>query len=175
MSVSIILDFETLSTAPTAVITEIGCLAVCRESLRPLEALDLRPAILPQIAMGRTCDADTIRWHESKGTLPDNMGTMPLMAAMRKLVAFVEYHEPCRIWAWGKDFERPLYEDAARMCGLRLPPYQFSKFACARDRWQDAYGEAKAPERYHHALQDCHDELRDLVSALAELNLTNRF
>ncbi len=173
---SAILDFETLSTDPDAIVIEIGCLAVNRRTFKPVAELDLRPLILPQLADGRSFTKDTIAWHEQKHTLPKSMGDIAIKAAVRKLAAFIEDHNPVRIWAWGKDFERPLFENLCRRYGVEIPSHQFRKFACARDKWQDAFGmDAPAPERTHHALQDCHDELRDLRKALIHMNLKHVF
>lgn len=173
---SIILDFETLHTKPTAAITEIGVIAVNREDFVAFDSLDLRVAVLPQLAEGRCFDAATIHWHEKKGTLAGIVGQTPLKTAVKSLVDFIDHHNPHRIWAWGKDFERPLYEDLCRQLGILLPAYQYRRFACARDHWQSAFGmEHREPERTHHAHQDCMDELRDLHKALDSMNLKHAF
>ncbi len=173
---SIILDFETLDTAPTAAVTEIGCIAVNRSDFTCFESLDLRPAIIPQLATGRSIDDSTIRWHLRKGTFPKQDNPSPLEDCVRTLAALIAHHKPYRIWAWGKDFERPLYENLCRSLRITIPDYQFRLFTCARDVWQHAHGnDTRPPERTHHAHQDCKDELRDLHTALTKLNLTHVF
>lgn len=174
MSLSILLDFETLDTAPTAVVTEIGAIAILREheNVRIIDHLALCPDILGQLADGRTFSRDTILWHQKQ---PDPVRIVPgpsLAACTTLLAAFIDRHQPRRIWAWGKDFERPLYENICNASGIKVPDYQFRQFACARDQWHNAFGlEAHAPKRTHHALQDCKDELRDLVTALNALDI----
>lgn len=173
---SLILDWETLSTDPHAAVIEVACIAVDRESWHAFSSFEMRPAFLPQIASGRTINDDTIKWHQSKGTFPQVDGTIPLADCVRHLVEFIAHHNPHRIWAWGKDFERPLLEDICLQHGIAVPPFQYRQFACARDKWQDAFGmEEREPKRTHHAHQDCLDELRDLRTALTAMNLTHVF
>lgn len=173
---SLILDFETLDTAPSAVITQIGIIAVNRRDFQVFAHLKLFPHILPQLATGRTYTSDTIRWAEKKGCSPTGLGQTPLADCLKRLHRFIEDHDPYRIWAWGKDFERPLFEHASQQHHLPIPAYQFRKFSCARDHYQTAFGiQAKAPERIHQALQDCHDELRDLHQALTALGRLDAF
>lgn len=175
-STSLILDFETLSTDPDATVIEIGCLAVNRSDFTAFGGVEFRPTFLPQIASGRSFTADTIEWQRSKDTFPQTDGTMSLVECTRRLAEFIEYHNPHRIWAWGKDFERPLLENICRAAGISLPAYQFRSFACARDIWQHAFGiEHRPEERPHRALADCKSELRDIHAALRHLNLTHVF
>lgn len=174
--VSLILDFETLDTAPSAAITEIGIIAVRRSTFKVIDHLDMHPHVLPQLASGRTYTSDTIRWAEKKNLLPGQPSTLPLEMAIQMLHSFITHHNPFRIWAWGKDFERPLFENACKHYHINVPDYQFRMFACARDAWQNAFGmDSKPPERTHHAYQDTLDELRDLRAALKKLNLTHMF
>lgn len=170
---SLILDFETLDTQPDTIVTEIGCIALQRtgDTVAIVDALELFPDILGQLADGRTFSQDTLHWHLRNGTTLKPYSGM-LAGCAAALAGFIERHQPRRIWAWGKDFERPLYENLCRKHGITPPGYQFRIFACARDKWQDAFGmDAKTPPRTHRALQDCRDEARDLVAALNHLNL----
>ncbi len=175
MTTSIILDFETLSTEPDAIVTEIGAIAVIRQDFTIIESLNVHPEIFLQLANGRTWSRDTILWHHKKGNHIQN-GTTPIREATQQLQAFIARHNPFRIWAWGKDFERPLYENLCRTLGLPISQYDFRKFACARQEYQNAFGlDHKAPERTHKDLQDCKDELRDLHAALKARNLLHMF
>lgn len=175
MTTSIILDFETLSTKPDAAVTEIGAIAVIRKDFTVIDRLNVHPEIFLQLAAGRTFDRDTILWHKKKNSHISN-GTTPIRDATKQLQDFIARHSPHRIWAWGKDFERPLYENLCSTLGLPLQGYDFRKFSCARDAWQNAFGmDHKAPERSHKALQDCLDELRDLHAALKATNLLHVF
>ena len=166
ITTSIILDFETLATEPDAVVIEIGAIAVIRKDFTIIERLDIKPEIFHQLASGRTWDRETILWHHEKGHHIQNC-TTPIRNATISLRDFIAKHNPYRIWAWGKDFESPLYENLCRTLGLPLRGYDFRNFACARQEYQNAFGrDHKAPERTHRALQDCEDELRDLHAAL---------
>lgn len=170
---SILLDFETFNTTPDTIVTEIGCIALERkcDTVSIIDQLELYPCIIGQLADGRTFSQDTLHWHlRNNSTLKPASGL--LRTCTQELADFIEHHKPQRIWAWGKDFERPLYENICRSSGINIPAYQYRIFTCARDIWNNAFGtEAKAPTRTHRALQDCKDEARDLVHALNHLNL----
>jgi hypothetical protein len=169
---SLILDFETLDTSPTSVITEIGCIAVHRSDFVVFDKLDLRPHILHQIADGRTYSQETFDWHKEKQTFPEHDGNIHLSKAVQQLYQFITRHNPVRIWAWGKDFERSLLENIYRSHDIIPPQYQFRTFTCARDHYMTAFGLDARPEKpnTHHALQDCIDELPLIHAALKELN-----
>lgn len=171
---SAVLDYETYDTSPSAIVTEIGCVIIRITGSEAVitDKFYLRPDILGQLADGRTFSKDTLQWHMRNGSSYTLPGDISIADATRRLHDFLKLHDPRRIWAWGKDFERPLYENLCKSAAIPLPAYQFRKFACARDKWQDAFGlEMKAPERTHNALQDCLDETRDLIAALNRLNL----
>lgn len=172
---SLILDFETLDTSPTAIVTEVGCIALHRsgDTVRIIDELELFPDIFGQLANGRTYSRSTLLWHQKKDNSHLTLQSgITIEQSTAKLSEFIALHNPSRIWAWGKDFERPLYENLCRFSKIAIPDYQFRRFACARDKWQDAFGlDAKASPRTHRALHDCRDEARDLVTALNALHL----
>jgi hypothetical protein len=178
ISFSAVLDFETLDTTPTAVVTEIGCIIARRryDEIDIVDRVALFPNILLQLADGRTHTRDTILWHRKNGTIPMQIGDQTLESCTRLLMETLSFPGLNRIWAWGKDFERPLLENICTASKVELPSYHFRKFTCARDHWQSAFGmDAKSPPRTHHALRDCEDELRDLVAALNELRIFHTF
>jgi hypothetical protein len=182
--ISLVLDFETADSNPTnPVVFEIGIIAITRpaclaagEPSRIVDRLDLQPNHLLQLIDGRTFTADTLRWHISKNTLPTRVGDMTLEAATIQLAYFIARHNPYRIWAWGKDFERTLYENLCGAAGIPMPEYQFRRFACGRDHWQTAFGMDQRPaERSHRAIEDCESEAHDIFAALNHLNAIHAF
>lgn len=181
---SIIFDYETFDNDPrNPVVTEIGAIAVTRpaatplgEPLRIIDRLHLKPNHLLQLMDGRTFSRETLAWHIQKGTLPATVGTLTLAECAKQLAAFIDHINPYRIWCWGKDFERTIYQGMCGEAGLALPEYQFRKFACGRDHWQTAFGMDHRPaERSHIAIQDCESEMYDILAALTKLNALHAF
>lgn len=181
---SIIFDYETLDSDPrNPVVIEIGLIAVTRpaatplgEPLRIVDRLDLKPNHLLQLMDGRTFSRETLEWHVKKGTLPTTVGTVTLADCTKQVATFIERINPYRIWCWGKDFERTIYEGMCGEAGLALPEYQFRKFACGRDHWQTAFGMEQRPaERSHIAIQDCESETQDILKALTQLKALHAF
>lgn len=175
METSAIIDLETLDTAPTAVVTQIGCIIVERGTFLVRDEFSLHLPILPQLAAGRTFSADTIAWHLSKKNHILSTGGTDPRNAFHALHLLLDTHKPRNTWAWGKDFERPILENIYRHHDIPLTPYAFRSFHCGRDAWHLAFDDAKPPERTHDAIKDCFDELRDIKNALHELGIPGRF
>lgn len=168
---SIILDIETLSRRPFAVVTEIAAIAVGKTSdgYEPADSINLKLCIATQLADGRNVEPETIEFHRKNGTLPERFpGTHP-REAIFALASFVQKHQPDKIWIWGKDFDRPILEDLCSQHGVSLP-WEYWKTCCARDAWKLAWGNEKPRPRSHKAIDDCRSTLNDLCFALASLN-----
>ena len=168
---SLIIDIETLSRQPNAIITEIGAILVARTDagLVEYDSLLVQPCIATQLAAGRHFEPETIAFHRANRTLPASFTGAPLLDSAIALSSFVQKHKPRTIWIWGKDFDRPILESFASSQSLPLA-WEYWRTACARDAWKLAFGEAKPAKRPHQALEDCRATARDLHSALIHLN-----
>jgi hypothetical protein len=173
---SIILDIETLSRRPNAIVTEIAAIAVnsvsealIESGVVEIDSLLIEPCIATQLADGRHFEKDTITFHDKNHTLPGSFtGTSPLVSCMT-LGMFISRHKPKTVWIWGKDFDRPILEDLFAQHRLPLP-WEYWRTACARDAWKLAFGDGQKPaKRNHKAIDDCRATLRDLTTALSEL------
>lgn len=171
LSTSIIIDTETLSLAPDAIITEIGLLAFNRADFTVIDELEIKPGLFDQLAMGRSYDSSTIEFHQRQGTLPENTSGPTPKATVASIESFILKHQPVRVWIQGPDFDRPLIEDLCRKLGTALP-WKYSITRDTRTTFDLAYpGERHAP-RPHTALADCRHTLADLARSLVTLNRT---
>lgn len=169
MNTSIILDLETLSRQPNALITEIGVLAFDRRDFSVIETLLITPDIFSQLQDGRHACPQTIAWHRSQNTLPTTNGTGTILADLTTLHQFFTEHAPQRIWIQGPDFDRPILENLCQSHHLPLP-WDYWRTADSRTTWNLAFPGTKHPKRPHSALGDCHATLRDLHASLTILN-----
>jgi hypothetical protein len=179
---SLILDIETLSRHPNAIVTEIAAIAIKAASSSDLtesgavefDSILIQPCIATQLGDGRHFEAETLAFHDKNHTLPESFtGTSPLVSCMT-LGMFISKHQPRTVWIWGKDFDRPILENLYQQHRLPLP-WQYWQTACARDAWKIAFGdENKPPKRNHKAIDDCRATLRDLATALKHLDRLNR-
>jgi hypothetical protein len=169
---SIILDIETLSRRPHAIITEIAAIAVTLENGEPLEtsSIGIDLCIASQLAARRHFEPETIQFHQQHNTLPESFQAQLPLKAANNLIQFIEDHQPRTVWIWGKDFDRPILESFYQFVGLPFP-WKYWQTACARDAYKLAFGhDAKPPKRTHSAINDCRDTLRDLTAALTKLD-----
>lgn len=174
---SLILDIETLSRRPDAIVTEIAAIAVkpasealIQSGATEIDSLLIHPCIASQLAAGRHFEADTIAFHDKNGSIPESFtGTSPHIACMT-LGMFISKHKPRSVWIWGKDFDRPILENLFTQQRLPLP-WEYWRTICARDAWKLAFGDEKKPaKRNHEALDDCRATLKDLATALSHLD-----
>lgn len=170
-SMHIILDLETLALTPDTIITEIGAIAfeIMEDGTPQIsEQLAINLDIPEQLALNRGFDPATISWAVSKKTIPSHWRGATFRQALEQLRAFILAHQPEAVWSWGKDFERPILDDA--FASLSIPvPFHYTIMRCARDCWWLAFGARKPSPHAHHAIDDCHAELADLAQALSEL------
>lgn len=167
--ISFILDLETLDTAPSAVITEIGILAVDCATREAIDSLTLTPNILAQLALGRTYSKDTIDFHFKEGSAPGGMGTCDIKQCAEIVTGFFKAYQPHQVWIQGPDFDRPILEDFLHQHGHPLP-WKFSKTMDSRTLWSLAFPGIRHAKRPHHAIEDCRATLADMLQALTALN-----
>lgn len=172
MTTSIILDIETLSRRPDALVLEVGLIAFNRADFVPFDCLELFPGFFPQIQSGRHLCAETIAFHTKQGTLPTQVGDQCPAVAMKALANFIASHKPHRVWIQGPDFDRPILENLCQQHGLALP-WEYWRTADSRTAWNLAFPGVKHDKRPHRAIADCKATLHDLAKSLIALNRTD--
>jgi len=165
---SIILDIETLSLRPNALVTEIGVVVFDSITFKESACLFIAPSFFDQIKLGRHICPRTIEFHEQNSTLPNQLGDMPIRDAVNHLCKFIRSHNPHHIWIQGPDFDRPIIEDLCQQVGETLP-WRFSRTRDARTVWAIAFPGVKHAPRPHTATEACRATLADLSKALTHL------
>ena len=165
---SIIIDIETLSLRPNALITEIGVIAFDSSSFKESTSLYLTPSFFEQIKLGRHICPKTIEFHEKQDTLPSKLPNTQIKEALFHLRKFIQNHNPHHIWIQGPDFDRPIIENLCEQVGEPLP-WEFWKTRDSRTIWDIAFPGVKHAPRPHTALADCRATLTDLQKSLSSL------
>lgn len=115
----IMVDIETLDTAPSAVILSIGACVISPNRFRPQFYGEL--AVMDQHALGRTTSQDTIDWWATQSNCPKN-GTFLLKPT---LIEFANWIAACTsnpiIWCKGTDFDVAILGHAYKQCELPTP------------------------------------------------------
>lgn len=165
----LLLDLETLDTAPTAVITELAAATFHRtpEGAHIHDEIELHLDPWEQIRLGRTTSPDTIAFHQKHRTLPGPNATETPLAAIDALRMISDGIKT--VWIWGTDFDRPILEDLHTQLHRQLP-FLYWQLRDARTVWKLALPETEPNPRRHHAIDDVRASIRDLHTALTKLN-----
>ena len=169
MTTSIILDIETLSRRPNAIITEIGLLALNRADFIAFDETCVRPGFYPQIEAGRHLCNETLQFHRKNKTLPMQVTDQDPKITLRLIADFVRQHNPQHIWIQGPDFDRPILESFHQQFGAELP-WDYWRIRDSRTVWNLAFPGVKHAPRPHSALGDCRATLQDLAKSLIALD-----
>lgn len=125
MSTHIMIDMETLDTAPSCVILTIGAVKFDPKKIGIIEKLELRPTIDEQTdQFKRTINEDTVRWwgEQSPEAIMEAMGDqgrIPYKDCMEKLYKFCWNAQA--VWSNGSGFDVVVAESAFRDLGMQIP------------------------------------------------------
>ena len=128
----IMVDCETLDTAPSAVILSIGVVLFDPKSDVLGDYITIKPDIDEQIKLGRTTSEDTLAWWEKQTTEAKeeafgDSDRFPFHDCMKALHTFC--WNKSAVWSHGAAFDVVLLEDAFRMANMHAPWH----FANVRD------------------------------------------
>lgn len=157
----LMIDLETLSTAPTAAIRQIGAVWFDPEGSGVHEAVNLY--VDPQDCIDRGCAVDwsTIQWWlcQSRDAQLSMATTQPrehsLHGALNALVSTAaSIGEVEGVWGNGSTFDIVILEHAFRLCGI-TPPWNFWNHRDLRTlRWHHPEVPRPTPAIAHNALSD---------------------
>ena len=156
----VMLDLETLSTRPNAVILSIGAVKFdpFTQRIDVDEGLDLRIDVDEQTALGRDVQEETVKWWETQppevqeaAFNPDGrIGLQDFIRALNKFLVGAD-----NIWAQGPAFDIVILEDLYRQLGIPTP-WQFWQIRDSRTLF-GVHGDPRDKNRQgaHNALMDC--------------------
>lgn len=171
----VMLDIETLGTAPGSVILSIGAVAFNLEAEHPLDGSDYAHSLIATDScrlLGMTTDDDTMAWWERQS--PDakkllQTATKPATADTHVVAVLAGFSRwmplNARVWGNGSDFDNVLLAAAYRKCGLPLP-WLYSMSRCFRTM-KRTYSWVPKPEFQgvqHDALADAINQTQHLIS-----------
>jgi len=172
----VMVDLETMGTAPGSVIASIGAVAFDPEAgtlgRQFYQSVDIASAV----RAGLSIDPETVKWwlgqgDEARGALLK--GQVGLRAALEVFAGFWVEVQGAQFWSHGANFDEPVLGAAFRACGLRTP-WRYSASRCTRTLFQLA-GVDVADERtvgaHHNALDDAVAQAKAVCWAWCELGL----
>lgn len=166
---NIMLDLETLDTAPSTVILSIGLAAFTDTELG--ETRYFVPSMQEQITLGRTVSASTIQWwmgqnsaakkvfEEQKRTTSKNLADV-----LSGVAFFIEKYPDVKVWSYGANFDVPILQHAFEQMGMKLP-WKYPNVRCLRTFCD----ERKAPYRQnfgvaHNAVDDAISQAKHVIA-----------
>lgn len=162
----VMIDLETLSTRPDAMIRSIGAVAFGPNGL----GAEFSAVISPAGAMGHM-DAETVAWWLGQGDAARHPLSAAytgkrehLASALQRFRLFLHdlpvFIEKIRVWGHGSSFDLPIIESAFRACGHQIPwghraardtrtilELANVRIATPEDAKHDALGDARAQAR----------------------------
>jgi len=125
MAKHIMIDMETLDTAPSTVILTIGVVSFDPRGVGVIEKLELRPTIDEQTEVyNRSISDDTLRWwgEQSPDAIEEAMGDQGRISyreCMEKLYKFCWNAD--KVWSNGSGFDVVVAENAFRELDMKIP------------------------------------------------------
>lgn len=176
----VMLDLETLSTKPNAVILSLGAVKFDPYTSRvDLDTgLDIRVDVDQQVALGRDIQEETVKWWEKQmrevqeaAFNPD--GRVDLETFVKTLNKFLVGAD--NIWAQGPVFDIAILEDLYRQLGVPTP-WQFWQIRDSRTLF-GVHGDPREKNRKgaHNALMDCVYQAEGVQKIYQQQNVLPRF
>jgi len=152
-----VVDIETLDTARTAIITEIGIIVFTKD-----EVLDEQRMIFDirdQVLLGRTVSRDTVEWHHRENTGLSAViytGKAEIQGLERMMDGMYREYNPDVIWARGS-LDKDVLEDAITL------PFKYYQWRDCRTLDEIARMDKV---NNHNALTDCRNQMEHIRKVL---------
>lgn len=170
----LMIDLETLGTAPGCVILSIGARVFDLATGQLHGSFYYTLDVAEQEAMGLRVDQDTLNWWKSQKPEAWAAATedpAPVLSALRCFEDWVHSKGVGTVWCQGQDFDFPILAHLQRRLFL-TPPWKFYEQRDTRSVYDVAQRitgfDSKAVPRagtHHNALDDCDHQIACLVAA----------
>lgn len=171
METHVMLDLETMGTAPSAAIVQIGAVTfrLGDEPYVNPTGFQAQVALQSSLMAGGSLDIETMRWWcernpEAQHSISADAG--PLAGTLQSLVSW--WPDDAYLWSHGAAFDVPVLESAFRAVGLKVP-YDYRRVRDTRTLFDLAAALAgwQRPKREtaHTALADARAQAEDVVAA----------
>ena len=173
------IDIETLSTKPNALILTIGAIKFSRnkdiESLDKTDNFYKRVVIKSCTKLNMDIDNNTIQWwnnqsKESRYETIENKDRQDIKEVLEELSKFLK--DSKYIWANSPNFDCVILENAYRCCNFEIP-WKYWNLRDCRTIYDLGNTSLKSvvKETTHNALKDCYDQILCLNKAYNNLKL----
>jgi len=171
-------DIETLDTTATAVVVSIGAVLFDPNKEGPIFPSDTLYEVLrlqPQIDVGRTVSADTLKWWMQQAPEARNVFNVHAVAPVTALSNFGAFCTNAEgVWGNGSDFDNAILASAIK--SFDLQGWRYSRNRCFRTlknlgKTRD-FVEPVRKGTHHNALDDAIYQAEYLQAVVKHLGLT---
>jgi hypothetical protein len=181
---NVMIDIETLSTSPNAVILTIGAIVFDTKDTIHLNELETNKAFYRKITL-QSCkdlnmdiDSATEKWWSQQDesvryeAIDDPKNRLPIQIALKEFSDWLKIHttENFKIWANSPSFDCVILKEAYKLCNLKLP----WKFWLERDirtlfDITDIKSYDLPDSNKHNALYDCYRQISGVQQSYQKL------
>jgi hypothetical protein len=176
----VMIDIETLSTRPNAVIVSIGAIKFSRVGVTP--ELDEMDSFYTRVSrescelLGMHVDPNTLEWwkkqdadirYEALENPVDRLTIKDALSSLSKWFGRSQF-----IWGHGDDFDCVVLNEAFTICNMKVP-WQFWNTRDTRTLFDIAgirNSDLPANDK-HHPIHDCYRQFIGVKKALSKLNI----
>ncbi len=174
--VDVMIDIETLSTEPTAVILNIAAIRFCPFTGEVSDTIEILLDIEDCLSLGCTKSEDTVKWWNSqKDSIKNHVlygsPRYKLKDSLFQLIRFAKGTK--RFWAQGINFDPVILEYAYKVCGL-TPPWKFWQWRDSRTI-QKLTNIPASKDASHSALEDCKRQVEFITNFTKKFDIKELF
>lgn len=174
----IMLDIETLGTAPGSVVVSLGAIRFRWKDGKATDSFYINISAEDCVKHGLKIDPDTVEWWAKQPKVAREAWMKDPVSIVTALSAFNDWFgtfgKP-EVWCNGMNFDFPLLETMYRAVGMKSP----WQYYClndmrtivntfnARDKYQ-VFRKENAESVYHNALDDCVEQAKFLSMLIGE-------
>lgn len=180
----VMVDLETLDSAPTAAIVSIGAVVMDLDKFTLGEEFYSVVDPASSQGLGLTIGADTVRWWLQQSpealamfrSVAQKVDTLPV--SLQRFTCWARENEFLKedlaIWGNGATFDNVILRNAYKACGLKAP-WSYRHDFCYRTMYRNFPSSEKYVKEgvAHNALDDARSQARALVEIMSRLKGVN--
>ena len=174
----IMLDIETLGTAPGSAVVSLGAIRYSWKDGNPFDKFYVNISAAECVERGLTIDPDTVEWWAKQPKVAREAWQKDPKPIATALTEFNDWfgNQKHEVWCNGMNFDFPLLETLYRSVGMKSPwqYYLLNDMRTivntfnARDKYQ-VFRKENTESVYHNALDDCIEQAKFLSMLIGEV------
>lgn len=158
-------DIETFALGVGGVIFQIASVEFCPITYRAGREFFVNINPVSCARMGMHMDNETLQFWKERGVDWKALDGDSIRMALLSLKYFLTIEvQATEFWSRGSDFDFPRLAYAYKAIDEEIP-WDYWRVRDVRTIWADAFPDVRPHQTAHHALQDCHEQIKQLAAA----------